>query len=71
MKVNVENRTWGTEIELIPETLKDVTDLFKMVRNSKKQKPEMHLSFNQQSPICYLSLPSLKGNSTKPNSISL
>jgi len=71
MKVNLENRSWGTEMELIPENLKEVTHLFRMVRNSRKETPTMFLSFNNDDPKCYVTFYSLRGNAKKTNSLSL
>lgn len=42
-----ETEEW-TSVDLIPETPHEVASLFRMVHNSKRDKPELYLSFGSK-----------------------
>jgi hypothetical protein len=49
MKVIFTDNQWGSDIELIPETIKEAADLFRLARNASSKKPYISQSFNNRA----------------------
>jgi hypothetical protein len=51
MKVKVRESENGLSIEMTPESVPELSQLARFVRNAKKQPPSVHLYFNSDEPI--------------------
>jgi hypothetical protein len=59
MKFEFRENKWNTNIELTPETPEEVAKLFKLTKNSKAVKPNIHLTF-YDAVYCNISFPKIK-----------
>ena len=50
MKLQHNEGDHGLELNLEPETLKEVSQLFRFANNAKREKPYVYLSFNGDTP---------------------
>lgn len=75
MKFEFTEREWGIELTMIPETLKEVSQLSRYARNASAKKPDIYLSFSdintEDVPRLYFSHSKIakqnQRNSIKPN----
>ena len=68
MKITFTENEYNSNFNIEPETADEVAQLFRMVNNSKAEKPEMYLSFgsNDKTKIwCCVSINKLKPASNK------
>lgn len=74
MKIELFESQYNSWFEIEPETATEVAMLFRMVNNSKAEKPEMYLSFGtdeNQKVWCNVTIKKLKPTSSKiSNSIN-
>ena len=71
MKVSFQDSDNYASFEIKPEDMKELAALFRLVKNARKQKPDMYLSFSQYNDQPYLSLSFQKVNvSNQVTSIS-
>ena len=68
MKIEFKENEYNSWFELEPETAIETAQLFRMVNNSKAEKPQLYLSFgnNDKSKVwCCVSIGKLKSTSNK------
>ena len=71
MKVTFTDSDRWPCFSVTPESMKEISALFRLVKNAKKQKPELHLSFSDYNDPPVLTIQFQKVNSNKQiNSIS-
>lgn len=52
MKIEYRESEHGLQIELVPETPKEVAELFRFAKNVKAEKPCVSMYFASDSPRC-------------------
>lgn len=64
MKVKINESRFFTNIVLSPENMKEVAALFRMTRTSKREIPDIYLSFSEYAdngePYCSISFSRVK-----------
>lgn len=68
MKIEFTESEYWSDFNLTPETPAEVAMLYRMVNNSKAEKPEMYLSFGKDEKVtisCNVSIKKLKPESNK------
>lgn len=69
MKVEISESEWELYINIKPETVEELAQLFRATKNAKAEKPHMVLSFNRSEPYCGISIRKIK-TTVQKNSIS-
>ena len=68
MTTKIKETEYSLEINLIPESMSDLALLLRFANNSKRDKPDIFLSFSNE-PYCNISLAKVK-KQNQINSIS-
>jgi len=70
MKVTIEERNNGLELEFYPETIEEVGTLFRFANNAKREPADIFLTFNSDKPYMNVYMrkirPSVQQNSINP-----
>jgi hypothetical protein len=70
MKITFNEYEYGADFVLEPETPKEVAQLARIALNASSEKPNVYLSFNGETPICYIDIrkrkPSVQVKSISP-----
>ncbi len=69
MKVEIQETQYGLDINLTPENLQEVSQLFRFTNNMKKEKPSVYMTFSDSQTKCYINM-SKVNRSKQVNSIS-
>jgi hypothetical protein len=62
MIISYNENKWGMDINMTPETPKEVAELLRISKNAKAEKPTIYFSFSDDKPTCYISLNKVKEN---------
>lgn len=60
MKLLFDENDYGTFITLQPETMEEVSQLFRMAKNSKKQPADIYMRFDGKQPEAHVAFYKVK-----------
>jgi hypothetical protein len=70
MRVSIEERNNGLELEFYPETVEDMTKLLRFANNAKREPADIFLTFGTDKPYMNVYMrkirPSVQENSINP-----
>lgn len=69
MKVSIEERNNGLELEFYPETVEDMTKLLRFSNNAKREPADIFLTFSSDKPYMSVYMRKIRPNS-QVNSIN-